>query len=359
MKKLIKIFAPVLALFALAGCATKESDGTYPMGVMLPLSGDNAAAARETLNGMEIARDEINAAGGFSGVPVKLVVRDSDAKEFTFRDAYDSMRQSGVKVFNIGFDREVVARHKIITMAEDVFVNLMCRYPPATIDTTNATRIFINGAQEGDILAKSVDRSDGLEKRIIIMNADTLGGKSCGDYLAFNLDVGKTKIFKDVFAPGETRFDFFSQQILTLQARYVFFIGHGRELKPFLQSLGKRDFKGIVSTNCGYDYENVAAPEGIILSRIETLFQQGKINTPESKNFVAAYKKRFGTEPTWMAAYGYDSVKLLAQSAVAAKLNPKNMQQFFKNAEFDGAIGKMKFDSTADPISELDLVRMR
>ena len=66
MKKLIKIFAPVLALFALAGCATKESDGTYPMGVMLPLSGDNAAAARETLNGMEIARDEINAAGGFS-----------------------------------------------------------------------------------------------------------------------------------------------------------------------------------------------------------------------------------------------------------------------------------------------------
>lgn len=359
MKKLIKIFAPVLALFALAGCATKESDGTYPMGVMLPLSGDNAAAARETLNGMEIARDEINAAGGFSGVPVKLVVRDSDAKEFTFRDAYDSMRQSGVKVFNIGFDREVVARHKIITMAEDVFVNLMCRYPPATIDTTNATRIFINGAQEGDILAKSVDRSDGLEKRIIIMNADTLGGKSCGDYLAFNLDVGKTKFSRTVSLRAKRASTFSASRFSRFRRGMYSSSATACELKPFLQSLGKRDFKGIVSTNCGYDYENVAAPEGIILSRIETLFQQGKINTPESKNFVAAYKKRFGTEPTWMAAYGYDSVKLLAQSAAAAKLNPKNMQQFFKNAEFDGAIGKMKFDSTADPISELDLVRMR
>lgn len=359
MKKILKIFAPALALAALCGCATRQSDGTYPMGAILPLTGDNAAAARETLNGMELARDEINASGGFSGVPLKLVVRDSGAKDFSFRDAFDSMRQTGVKVFNIGFDREIVEKHKMITAAQDVFVNLMCRYPPATIDTTNATRIFINGAQEGDILAKSVDRSDGFEKRIIIMNADTLGGKSCGDYLAFNLDVGKTKIYKDVFAPGETRFDFFSQQILTLRAQYAFFIGHGRELAPFLKSLESHSFRGHVSTSCGYGGGNVSAPEGIVLSRIETLFQQGKIDTPESKNFAAAYKKRFGTDPTWMAAYGYDSVKLLAKGAAAAKLNPKNMQQFFKNAEFDGAIGKMKFDSTADPLSELELVRIR
>ena len=54
-------FATVAISLLSVGCSSVEIDeGTYPVGVMLPLSGEDSEAAREVLRGMEMARDEIN-----------------------------------------------------------------------------------------------------------------------------------------------------------------------------------------------------------------------------------------------------------------------------------------------------------
>ena len=83
----------------------------------------------------------------------------------------------------------------------------------------------------------------------------------------------------------------------------------------------------------------------------------GKINTPVSREFVAAYKAKYGKSPTWVAAYGYDSVVSLSKAVLAAKFDPAKMREYFKDKRIDGAIGSMDFDATADPLSELELVR--
>lgn len=90
-----KFFAlPILALaglFFLAGCedpadqAPQNADATaqFPrieilnVGVFLPLKGEAAASGESMLNGLVIAAEEINAAGGVLGRPIRLVVRDT------------------------------------------------------------------------------------------------------------------------------------------------------------------------------------------------------------------------------------------------------------------------------------------
>ena len=107
------------------------------------------------------------------------------------------------------------------------------------------------------------------------MNVDNLVGKSNGDYLGFVLNVGKTKLYKDVYGEGETRFGVFGEQIMRLWAQYVFYVGYGKELSPFLLHLGKSGFKGEVVADCGFYYEpKPEVPSGIKLVRVETLFQR-------------------------------------------------------------------------------------
>ena len=68
------------------------------------------------------------------------------------------------------------------------------------------------------------------------------------------------------------------------------------------------------------------------------------------------YKSKYGKAPTWPAAYGYDAVMELSKAVEAAKFNPSKMRGYFEGRKTDGAIGRLEFDKTADPTSELELV---
>ena len=81
----------VASLFALCGCdqiASKFSPRVEPttptpqieiinIGVFVPLKGDSAPSGESLLNGLAMAAEEINAAGGVLGRPIRLVVRDT------------------------------------------------------------------------------------------------------------------------------------------------------------------------------------------------------------------------------------------------------------------------------------------
>lgn len=46
----------------------------------------------------------------------------------------------------------------------------------------------------------------------------------------------------------------------------------------------------------------------------------------------------------------------LSKAVEAAKFNPSKMRGYFEGRKTDGAIGRLEFDKTADPTSELELV---
>lgn len=188
--KCAKFFAAVCAIAAaaLAGCssAPKFGENVYPMGAILPLTGENAAAAREALNGMELGAEKVNASGGIAGLKVEIVPRDANGSgKLSFEENFDALRRDGVRVISVGFDEVVVPWHRRIAKCDDAFVNFLCQYPPATVDAPNSVRIFLNGAQDGDVLSKAVERSGRRDTRIVLMSVDSMFGKACGDYLAF------------------------------------------------------------------------------------------------------------------------------------------------------------------------------
>ena len=235
-----------LAAVLFGGCSStpKYGENTYPMGVILPLTGENSVAAKEALNGMELGAQKVNSTGGIAGLNVKIISRDANGSDkLNFEEHFDSLRRDGVKVITLGFDEKVVAWHQRLLKCDDAFMNFFCQYPPATIDSKNTVRIFLNGAQDGDILSKVVERSDKRDTRIVLMSVDSMFGKSCGDYLAFCVRLERTKLYTDVFSQNTRDFSIFSTQIQRLFPDYVFYVGRGAELPNFVDSVAKAGFK--------------------------------------------------------------------------------------------------------------------
>ena len=356
-----KFFAAfsITAAATLSACSTapKFGEDVYPMGAILPLTGENSEAAREVLNGMELAAQKLNASGAMAGLKIKIVARDANGSDnLSFEEHFDSLRRDGVRVISVGFDENVVAWHQRLCKCDDAFINYFCQYPPATLDSQNSARIFLNGAQDGDILSKAVERSDRRDTRIVLMSVDSMFGKACGDYLAFCVRLERTKLYTDVFSQNTRDFSIFSSQMKRLFPDCIFYVGRGGELENFVKSVASEGYKGRVAASAVFDFKPFKIPEGIKFCRTATLFELGKINTAVSRGFVAEYKSKYGKAPTWPAAYGYDAVMELSKAVEAAKFNPSKMRGYFEGRKTDGAIGRLEFDKTADPTSELELV---
>jgi branched-chain amino acid transport system substrate-binding protein len=76
-----KVFLPALALAALSlFVSCKGEPKTIKVGVYGPLSGGSAPMGGSMRNGVRLAADEINAAGGILGKKIELVERDDEAK---------------------------------------------------------------------------------------------------------------------------------------------------------------------------------------------------------------------------------------------------------------------------------------
>jgi branched-chain amino acid transport system substrate-binding protein len=96
--------ALLLAALVLGGCAPAAAPANVlVVGLMLPLTGPSAGLAREELNGIQIAMDEVNRAGGAVGRQIRLVTRDVNSREAT-AGVVDQLRRAGATLVMGSYD---------------------------------------------------------------------------------------------------------------------------------------------------------------------------------------------------------------------------------------------------------------
>jgi len=80
MKRSTTLAVLALAGFFAAGCAPKVDDSVIRIGEYDALTGDIATFGQTTHNGIQMAVDEVNAAGGINGKMLKLITEDDQGK---------------------------------------------------------------------------------------------------------------------------------------------------------------------------------------------------------------------------------------------------------------------------------------
>ncbi len=357
MKKYIAVLAAVCASLIQMGCSSTGEDNSVRMGVILPHGESSDKFTSEFIeNGMRLAMTEINQSGGINGKQLNLVFENTKDSSHDTMQAADRLIHQNIRFLHVGLGNQVVKINPELNKVDNVFVNYLSAYPPAVVSGKNSVRIFLNAAQEGDIIGKAIKVEGSEDVRALIMNADDYVCKSAAAYIAFQTGLKNERIYKDVYKRDENYFDIFASQIERLRPQYLINYGYGNELNSLLLSLSNKNYKGIVITNCATDEIKSYQYPRIKLKRLCTNFELGKVKTDASLKFKAVYKKLYGKEPIWAAAYGYDSIKLFAEAIKISGQDTAKAKEYFTNRTCYGAIGTITFDSAGDSISELTLV---
>ncbi len=277
--------------------------------------------------GMELAVDEINAAGGVNGQKVELITRDDNATPG------DAVRAA----------EELVSRENIAVLSGSFLSNIGL----ALADFAKQKKIaFVAGEpltdkmvwQSGNAYTYRLRPSTYMQVAMLVPEAAKLKKKRWAIVYP-NYEYGQTSIatFKDLLKAAQPDVEFVVEQAPPLgkldagsvvqaladaKPDAIFNVLFGADLTKFVREGTTRDlFKGreVVSVLTGepeyLDPLKEEAPNGWIV----TGYPYASINTPEHKAFMAAYQKKYSDYPRLGSVVGYSMIKTIAVAANKAK----------------------------------------
>ena len=345
----------------LAGCALREdapNSDLFEIGVLLPFEGGYAEASREIFEGMCVARDFANAEGGVGGA--RVVLDPVSVQSAGVLSAVDALGARGVGVFCLGIDENIAYNKEALAKRENMFFCFLGAYPPATLDMPNSARIFLNGAQQGDLMADFARRKckKGTSYVVMAQNGDVW--KSLADYLVLGLDSRTVKIYRDSFSPKEGNFAEFARAVRRTGAECIFYIGAGGNIKEFAQAFGTGRDAPLVAANCPLLAPRTADGEWRYYG-VQPAFENALSGAENGlkKRFSEEYERRFGRRAGWLAHYGFDAVYMACAAAKEGAVSPRKMREYFTNSTRFGVCGKLEFDSSADCYTPLEFAEKR
>jgi branched-chain amino acid transport system substrate-binding protein len=369
---------------ALAGCSASsepvaKGDGVLKIGGVIPLTGALAFLSPPEIAGIELAVEDINAAGGVLGKPVEFSIEDSsDGDNPTVAPA------SATKLLSEGVDAIVgaaasgVTRLIIdqITQAKVVQISMSNTAPDLTdwADGGYYFRTAPSDLLQGAIVGNQVV-ADGNENVGIIYQQTSYGEGLEAKAKATIEAAGATVVSSLPFPEAETNFDSIVDETIAAGADSVLVISYD-EIKKIVPALQKKKFDGSKIYLVDGNLANFADQDWkAYLNGAKGTLPGGKLDEAFKQRAADLYKKNHGEELTETAylAETYDAVILLALAAEAAGSDAGEAIQSQMTAvstggtkvtdfaaglavikeggdvDYDGFSGPIEFDENGDP----------
>jgi branched-chain amino acid transport system substrate-binding protein len=348
----IACFAPLLAAALLTGAPGFAQD-QIKVGEYGSLSGGSASFGQSTHNGITMAFDEINAAGGLLGKKIALVSDDDESKP----------GEPATIVRKLIFEDHVAAILGEIASSRSLEAAPICqenKIPMISPGSTNAkvTQVgdyifracFIDPFQ-GKVMAKFA-LSKGWTKVAILK--DVKQDYSIGLAAAFEESFtagGGTIVKKQEYSTGDTNFRAQLTSIKAAHPEAIFVPGYYGEVA--LAAYQARQY-GIKAPFLGGDgwvgNSLLEVAKGALDGSFFSNHYSQDDPSPVIQDFIKAYQAKFGDKPDAMAALGYDSANILADSIKRAGTTdePQLRDAIAATKGFKGVTGDITLDSNRD-----------
>ena len=334
MRKLFSLLVVLLLAFSVAGCKEKEA-GTIKIGSSGPLSGSASIYGQAVKEGVELAIEEINAAGG---VKVGEDYKKLELVDFV-NDEADAKKAAAGLTSLVAKNVDVVVGAVTSGATEGLIAEAVKHGVPVITPTGTADKLTVG------------DNGDEREVRYNVFRAcfyDSYQGKYMGEYAAqkgvkkayvlYNNDEDYSKGLKDAFvkaaqaggvevataAYSKQDKDFNAFWVPVLEGGYdcVYLPDYYENVYNILKTGYEKGYTGVCYGGDGWDGVVQQLKEGEDASYLENCFYTnhyfGKSENETVKTFVQKYEAKYGTTPVSFAALGYDAVYIAKQAIEAA-----------------------------------------
>lgn len=343
------------------------------VGVVISLTGVGNAYGPAQRNGVELARDRINAAGGVNGAKIALVIDDdqstTDGGVTAFRKQVSQDRV--VAILGPTLSNTAVAAHPVAQSAQTPVIAISntgdglvgkCDYGPCDY-------IFRASLGESTAIPQtvSVAKSKLNVKSVVLMYAQDDKFSSDG-FAIFKKNLTSSGItIKKEIAFSKTDVDL-SAQVTAALAESPDAIVDSSLAGPailILKEVNKKKPGMLVIGGNGFNTPAIiasagAAAEGAVSG---TAWYLGNPSA-ENKDFVAAYKAKYNADPDQFAAQSYSALYILLDAlkrtpSVTSVLHDKLRDQIELTTGVKTPLGEFSFNASHDVNQKVYVVQIK
>jgi branched-chain amino acid transport system substrate-binding protein len=350
----------VLAAVALGAVACGPAETSdVKLGAILSLQGAGAPYGQSIQRGVEMAVEEINAAGGVDvfevGMkPLTLLVRDSRSQPTIGLQAAQELLDEGVNAA-IGADVSDVTL-AIAPVFQEAEVLLMSpasstpklsnagdfiyrNFPSDDLEALNTADHGVNVVHvpEAAVIAQQSEFGLG-QKNSFIQRFRLLGGRALGqgsypaDATAEDIAVQVERLLAEdppaIYIAGYAADTAMVARAIRDAGSNAALFGTGAVLAADLIAAGGDAVEGLAFPQAPFDIES---------------------NADNVRKFVADYQAKYGMTPDTYAAHGYDAVQMIAQAISQAGLDGHELRFYLNSMNpYEGLAGVTAFDDNGD-----------
>lgn len=321
--------AMVVSLAACGGSSDKKeasSSDTFKIGGIGPTTGDAAIYGTAVQNGIQLAVDEINEAGGINGKQIEYKFEDDQSDSEKALNAYNNLKDWGMQML-VG---TVTSTPCTAVVEETQADNMFQLTPSATAENSiqyeNAFRMCFSDPNQGTASADYIaDNGIATKIAVIYNSSDTY---STGIYQKFAEEAknkGLDVVAAEAFTADQNKdFSVQIQKAKDAGAELVFLPIYYQEASLILAQANKAGFTPKYFGCDGMD--GLLALEGFDTSLAEGVMFltpfTADAEDEETQTFVSDFKDKFGETPIQFAADAYDCVYVIKAAAEKAEITP-------------------------------------
>lgn len=304
----------VLALLILTtvGCAKEKS---IKIGAVLPLTGDFQLYGQSIQKGVELAFE--NLLSSDTEFQYSLSVEDSESDPEKGAALVEQLYGDGFTAIIGGVTTaEAMKAVPVADRYDRVLLSPSASTPELTGISKYFYRVFVSDSREGTTMANFATQKLKISSTVILAKEDAFAQ---GNQEVFEVNFkrqGGEVLDKVVFPADGGDFSGLVGRVMTLVPDSVYIAAYAEETSQIILELRRQEYKGYVLATAAFAspeiIEQVGQPaEGVFLTQAGF---DTKSEEPLIKNFVDAYREKYGLTPDLYAAHGYDSVLVLAEA---------------------------------------------
>lgn len=335
---------------------TNAGGDTIRVGVYGDLTGATSSFGQSTKNGIQLAFDEINAAGGVNGKKLEMLFEDDQGTPEKAKTVIQKLISQDKVVAVLG---EVASSNSLAAAP----VAQEAKIPMITPSSTNPkvteigdyiSRVCFIDPFQGSVMAKFAANTLGAKTAAILGDNSSDYSKGLTQFFEQEFTrLGGRVITKQTYAQRDQDFKAQLTQMRDQKPDVIYIPGYYGEVGIIAKQARELGMNQPLLGGDGWDSPELWKLGGAALNPAYISNHYSADNpAPEIQNFVKAYQAKFNVAPDSLAALAYDSAKVLADAIKRAGGTDSAKLKDAINATkgFAGVTGTITLDSNRNAV---------
>ncbi|MBT2733432.1 ABC transporter substrate-binding protein [Bacillus sp. ISL-7] len=377
-KKWAKMFmASTLLAGILAGCSgapkiSGSDSKTIKVGVNLELSGGVASYGESLENGIDIAVDEINKAGGVKGKKLEIIKVDnkSEAAEATNGAIKLTSQDKVTAIIGAATSGDTVAQAQIANDTKTILLTPSGTSPNVTVGDNGKLNEFVFRTSfidpfQGIVAANFATKELNLKNAAIFADSasDYAKGLAASFKETYEKAGGKV-VAEEAYVAKDTDFRATLTRIKAKNPEFIFIPGYYEEVGLIVKQAREMGITVPLMGADGWDSPKLVELAGADALNNTFITNHYTSEDPDKniQKFVTTYKEKFnGESPNAFNALGYDTVYLLADAIERAggTDTTKIKEALEKTKDLSRITGKITIDKDHNPIKSATVLEYK